>query len=148
MLGDDSNNSCRCPDGYRMGKLECKHAELVASKWPYRSSENKLDWIMELIKKFLSVAAFHKKDPSQPVAWILQYGHCGMGNLFTVETHRRQGLGLAAAAALSQEMFAECPDIPVQCLIAKGNTASVNLFKKLGFVHSKFYPCFYSVEKN
>ena len=129
-----------------MGKLECKHAELVASKWPHLLSENKVGWITELIKEFLSVAVFHEEDPSQPVAWVLQYGHFGMGNLFTMETHRRRGLGVAVIAALSREMLAECPDIPVQCLIVMGNTASVNLFEKLGFVHSKFHVCFYSIE--
>ena len=125
----------RCPEGYMIGRLEPHHAELVASNWTHSRSEHKASWIRELIEKYASAAAFPIADLSQPVAWILQYGQGGIGNLYTLESHRRKGLGLAVAAALCQQVMETYPDgVLPHCQTVEGNVSSYKLFEKLGFV--------------
>lgn len=126
----------RCPDGYTVGKLDASHAELVASKWPY--VPNTESWFKQMILSNLSVAAFSDADRSVPVSWILQYSHGGMSNLYTLDTHRRQGLAMVVTAALCQLILDDGSDIPPCCNIVENNTASIKMFEKLGFVYSNF----------
>ena len=128
----------RCPTGYRIGKLEPHHAKLVASKWTVSQSLTKTMWIEGRIRNFLSAAVFPDEDPSQPVAWILQYPSRMIGNLYTMETHRRKGLGLAVMASLCRAIIEDTPDIPLCCTIDEKGSPSTDLVKKLGFVRSPF----------
>ena len=93
------------------------------------------------IKNFHSAAAFHDEDSSQPVAWILQYPSGMIGPLYTMEAHRRKGLGLALAASLCQAILEETPNIPPYCdidLAEESSMPSANLFERLGFVRAEF----------
>ena len=136
---------CRCPDGYRIGKLEPHHAELVATRWPYRTSFNKVSWFQKLIENFLTVAAF---CDDEPVAWILQYSHGGIGNLYTMESHRRRGLGLAVTAAMCQLVLEKCPEILLWAMIVPENTVSKKMFESLGFVYSEHQTYFFNIERS
>ena len=93
-----------------------------------------LSWFEERIKEYVSVAAFHDSDPSQPVAWALLYATRKIGNLHTLEAHRRKGLGLAVTAALCQVMLDDCTGIPPYSIVNQALTPAVQLMTKLGFV--------------
>ena len=117
-------------------KLDPSHAELVASKWHFLQSDGNVQWFRELIKKNFSVAAYCDADPSQPVAWILQYSYGTMGHLYTSEDHRRRGLALALTAAMCRQILDDCPGVsPCGCVVER-NTAAVEMFEKLGFVYT------------
>ena len=111
------------------------HAELVASKWQIIQSPNKVLWYKDRINKLTTVAVFSKADPAQPVAWIMQYASGELGSLFTLESHRRKGLGLAVTAAMCRAVLDKYPDIPPHCTIVE-KTTTFKLFEKLGFVDS------------
>ena len=132
--------SFRCPAGYRIGRLEPHHAELVASKWNAISqSPNKNSWIKRLILSYHTAAVFPDEDPAQPVAWAMQYYNAEIGLLYTMETHRRKGMGLAVVASLCQSVFKDCPaDIPLYCTVKVDEKISNKLFEKIGFMLSPF----------
>ena len=86
------------------------------------------------IRNYLSAAAFPDENPSQPVAWVLQYPNRMIGTLYTMEAHRRKGLGLAVTASLCRSILEDSPNILPYGEISEKDQASINLFKKLGFV--------------
>ena len=98
------------------------------------------------IKSYSSAAAFPDDDPSHPVAWILQYQNRMLGPLYTMESHRRKGLGLAVMAYLCQKLLEEAPDIPLYCGILLDEAISTSLVEKLGFVRSPSLTCILDIE--
>lgn len=115
--------------------MEPHHAELVASKWTLSQSPNKTSWIEKRILNYQSAAVFPEEDPSQPVAWAMQYQNREIGTLYTMEAHRRRGLGLAVMASLCRSLFEDSPpNIPLCCGVIVGETISAKLVEKLGFL--------------
>ena len=121
--------------------LEPQHAEFVSSHWKYIKSPHKVTWFEERIKRFHTMAAYCCDNPSQPVAWILQYANREIGSLYTVEQHRNKGLALAVTAALCRTVLEESPNTSPYCLVVEGSPA-YRLFGKLGFVSCHNQRCF------
>lgn len=136
------------PAGYRIGKLEPQHANLVASKWPYSTSpERTPKWMEERIKRYCTAAAYTEEDPSQPVAWVLQYHNGMIGPMYTMEEHRRKGLMRAVLSSLCKACFENAPQIPLYCVAVLGTEENIiSLVSSLGFVTSPTLLSIFNVE--
>ena len=93
------------------------------------------------------MAAYLDEDSSNanPVAWAMLYGTREVGSLYTLEPHRRKGLGLAVMAALCRGLVDDSSGIPPYCLIEEDNIRSKGLVTKLGFVYTGYEA--YCIEK-
>ena len=120
---------------YRIGRLEPQHAELVASKYPYKG-KNIAAWIEDLILKYPSAAAYWEKDPSQPVSWALQYENGETGSGYTLELHRKKGLTLAIFTTLCYAIVNSGQDIPCYYVVNKGPTLSFLERHTASFIYS------------
>lgn len=97
------------------------------------------------IGNHLSAAAFPVEDPSRPVSWILQYSSGAIGTLYTMEAHRKKGLGLAVAASLCQAILDSNPDFPPHCQVDLYESVSAHLFRRLGFIQSPSLRHYFSI---
>lgn len=86
------------------------------------------------------------------VSWVLQHEHGIIGNLYTMEDHRRKGLALAVVYEICRKIKAR-EEAPIVAIDVK-NHASQALFLKLGFKLCKedysfliniLMPCRYSM---
>ena len=102
--------ACRCPAGYTIGRLESHHSDLLRSKWSITQESS--EWIQQQIESLKSVAIYHKKSPTQPVSWVLEFQSREMGHAYTMETHRKKGFASLVTIALCQSLLEDSPDIP------------------------------------
>ena len=86
------------------------------------------------------MAAYCCDNPSQPVAWILQYANREVGSLYTVEQHRNKGLALAVTAAQYRTVLEETPNIPLYGLVEKCNSV-YKFHEKLVFLSCHNQQC-------
>ncbi|KAJ8679905.1 hypothetical protein QAD02_015692 [Eretmocerus hayati] len=122
------------PDNCYLRPLDVSHIPLVNSIWPHRNRENP-----ELSEKYLetfvrlnrSVGLFLKDDNSL-VSWILHADTGSLGQLQTVEGHKRKGYGRIVIQALVREL-AEKESLDSTLFIVKNNAASHKLFNSLGY---------------
>ena len=127
-------HSCRCPPGYTMGRLELHHSDLVRSTWTITQESM---WIQQKIESLKSIAIYHKESPTQPVSWLLEFPHREMGHGYTVEAHRKKGLGSLALIAFIQSLLKDCPDIPPLGTIEERYIMD-KMIESLGFVQSGY----------
>ena len=91
----------RCPEGYTIRELKPEHTQFITEHWTYF-----IDWLKkpamfeECIQQFGSATAFSDENDTKPVSWFMQCAFTELGLLFTIDDHRRKGLGLAVMAAL------------------------------------------------
>ncbi len=137
LLGQLPTTSAKCPVGYRLGELVAEHSTLVSSQaemWTAsigRPVSVVEEYHKQCIQRLDSAAVFLDSDFSTPVAWQMQHGISGeLGNLFTIEEHRRKGLATAVKRAVCQKILAR-GDIPISSV--HDDSPSVNLQRKLGF---------------
>ena len=139
LLGELPTARAKCPVGYSLGELRPKHNVHVSSQvdqW-INSIGMSQSWVEEFckqcIQRLFSAAVFCDSDPTTPVAWQMQYGFSGeLGNLFTVEGHRRKGLATAVKIAVCRKILAS-GDIPISMVL--DNSPNKSLHLKLGFSH-------------
>ena len=85
--------SSPAPEGFILGKLQLKHAKLVADNWSYYDGwPNKVPYVEALISNYENRALFVEDDPDTPVAWSIQYPTGESGFAFVVEKYRKKGL--------------------------------------------------------
>ena len=137
FLGQVNLLNAPCPEGYFLGTLMEEHDHFAASQgdWFYnfrRPADVAKEFHKQCVQRFGAIAAYHNQDPTTPVAWNIQWSNNGnIGNVFTVEEHRRKGLAVATLVEACSRILAK-EDLP-ECHIEEDNTSSVNLFTKLGF---------------
>ena len=101
----------------------------------------------ERIRNYFSAAAFPDENPSQPVAWVLQYQNGMIGPLYTMEDHRRKGLGLAVMTSLCQTLFEDSPEVPLYCEAVEGTKVAITtIVESLGFIKSPSLACILNIE--
>ena len=103
--------ACRCPEGYRIGRLLPQHSELVKSKW--NVSQTPTTWIQKSIENLFSVAIFQEENPLEPVSWVMEYPSRELGYGYTLENHRGKMLYSIANIALCQVLLYDSPTTPL-----------------------------------
>ncbi len=139
LVGQLPSTSAKCPEGYRLGELAAKHSTLVSSQagtwiastgWPTSVAEK---YFEECIRRLDSAAAYCDSDPTTPVAWCVEFAMSGdVSNLFTLEGHRKKGLGTAVKRALCQKQVRQ-GDMAFSVVVDGSPTSSTNWQSKLGF---------------
>ena len=133
--GQHSFENAQCPEGYVLGSLIEKHNQLATSQGQWFTNIGRpasIEYHKQCVQRLDTVAAYHKQDPSTPVAWGMQWAHDStIGNVFAVVEHRRRGLAMAMLVEACSRILAK-GDLP-QCRVQKQNAISINLFRKLGF---------------
>lgn len=77
---------------------------LLLSYWKHVTGLNATKIMEAVIKMFPSSAVYLASSPANPVAWMIYYHHGHMGHWFTVEEHRRKGLGTLVAEDLCKKL--------------------------------------------
>ena len=125
--------------GYTLGELTADHNDYITSQGQWfnfvgRETSLVQEYHKECIERLDTVAAFHEGDTTTPVAWQIRWLYSGStGNLFTVEEHRRKGLGSLVKAEMCKKILAQ-GDLP-ECQIRHKNP-NTELVQKLGFVEN------------
>ena len=131
---------CRCPEGYTIRELKPEHAEFIAHHWTHFTDyPNRTAMFKECIQRFGSAAAFSDDNDTQPVSWIMLYAFMSFGHFFTIDNHRRKGLGLAVMAALCRSVKQQLSITPFLSRI-EGESIP-QLAEKLGFLCGKEVDC-------
>lgn len=126
-----------CPPGYILGCLQPQHASFIAPYWNNVTGLNATKLMEAMIKMFPSSAVYLAASPANPVAWIIYYLHGHLGHWFTVEEHRRKGLGTLVAEDLCKKLL--CEEITPACL--SGNEVAIAALKAIGFIENSPYTC-------
>jgi hypothetical protein len=119
------------PAGCTIRSLTPADAEKVNDLWAFKS-EFSLPFVTRLIASHPSIGIC--KEEGELVSWIVIYDYSAIGMMFTVESHRRKGLGECCARALLARWPHGKLGLPF-CYIVQGNTASEKLYAKLGFLN-------------
>ena len=139
--------SLPCPEGYFLGPLTEKHNELAISQGQWfnnvgRPADIVQEYHKQCIQRLDTVAAYHNQDPTTPVAWGIHWAHNStIGNVFTLEEHRRKGLSAAIGIETCRRTLAR-GDIP-QGDIMDDNSSSINLAYKLGLTPTGSVTCIF-----
>ena len=131
--------ACRCPEGYRIGRLLPQHSELVKSKWDV--SQTPTTWIQKSIENLFSVAIFQEENPLEPVSWVMEYPNREMGYAYTLENHRGKMLQSTATRALYQVLLYDSPTTPLYATTKEGNIKAKTTLELLGFEKSGYMAC-------
>ena len=123
------------PSGYKISPIKHDDYELVSSHWPYTSGPEDANWFRHIGQNFESVAVYSESEAeSEIAAWVFEGIEGNFLHLFTLQEHRKQGLGLFVVLEMSKRVQ-EKGKRP-WCFIASGNTASEKLFAKAGFTRT------------
>ena len=137
FLGQPNLPDVPCPRGYFLGTLMEKHNQLATSQGQWfnnvgRPANVAKEYHKQSFQKLGSIAAYHNQDPTVPASWTMQWAiDSTIGNLFTVEAHRRQGLAEAILVGMCKRILAK-GDFP-ECRVLEENVISKNLCHKVGF---------------
>ena len=126
------------PDGFYFQELHSSLAEYIGEYWGFWRDVPKLQ--NEKFRNCISVGGVgiftDSTTPHKLVSWAVRSEDCGeIHHLYTLEEYRGRGL----ASAVVREMSRRIQDkgkVPF-CYIVVGNSASVALFKELGFVQEE-----------
>ncbi|XP_005183340.2 uncharacterized protein LOC101899689 [Musca domestica] len=129
-------NKTSIPDGYELGKVQEKHADLIHSLWA-NNKEGSLDYIRGHIKINKSVGLYEASS-NELVGWIFQNEFSGIAILQVLPTHQRKGFGRILVEALTA-IIAETERIPVTAWVVVGNVKSETLLQKVGFERAVVY---------
>ena len=140
-----ADQSLALPEGVVIRPLTQIDAELVNSKWEYRS-----DGSLEMIQKMIATSVAKGGCVGLAVngtlvSWMLRYLDGSIGMLFTDENHRRNGYaavvvnGAVSDIRSKSQQYKEdsdCIDMGRDRMISyivDSNEASKNLYRKLGW---------------
>ena len=127
------NDICRCPEGYILQPLKSQHAEYICQFWPYFDHwPRKVNYVRECIEKFPSMAAYVGDDLDQPVSWAGTYETEEMGLFYTIDEHRKNGIGLAVCAGMYKSF--QLYSTGTLFLTTSKNSSAARVVEKLGFV--------------
>ena len=90
FLGEHGFESAQCPEEYVLGSLMEKHNHLATSQGQWfnnvgRPASVAKEFHKQCVQRFDTIAAYHKRDPTTPVAWEICWAHDStIGNVFTV----------------------------------------------------------------
>ncbi|XP_073832839.1 uncharacterized protein [Musca autumnalis] len=129
-------NKTRIPEGYELGELEEKHAELIHSLWA-NNKEGSLDYIKGHIKINKSIGLY-EKSKKELIGWIFQNEFSGLAILQVIPSHQRKGFGRILVESLSTAV-AQTESIPVTAWVVVGNIKSETLLQKVGFKRAVTY---------
>ncbi|XP_041646274.1 glycine N-acyltransferase-like [Cheilinus undulatus] len=118
-----------------LSSLNESHISLVNQTWKFGESEISISMIRNMVTNFPSCCVLDAKG--KPVAWILVYGSCAMGMLYTLPEHRGKGYAKVLICSMAKRLHAE--GYPVYCFIEEDNTVSYKIFKNLGFTEDPSY---------
>ncbi|XP_046403181.1 uncharacterized protein LOC124168864 isoform X2 [Ischnura elegans] len=117
------------PDGFVMKKLDESHATAVNSVWPY-ATQTSLDLVHDTIDMKETVGLFTEDSSSRLVSWVLHV-YYGLGMLYTVKDHRKNGYGTAVVKALSKRIADGGNEVTL--LVKEDNREASSVFQNLGF---------------
>lgn len=123
---------CSLPEGYTMGILKPEHSVYISQYWKYFDNwDNKVSYLRACIQNYPSAAVFAIDNDELPVSWALMYHVQELGFLYTLETHRRKGLGMAVMTELFISYQNYSVGVP---FLSHEEDAPYGIFEKLGFV--------------
>ena len=105
--------------------------DYICSHWKYtKVTAHATTKIGMAVRCLPSSAIFITSDPTYPVAWILCHPFGHMGHWFTVEGHRRKGLGTLVLKDLCCKLLAEgyTPELESE------DQEAIAVIKSVGFV--------------
>lgn len=121
----------RAPDNVTLKPLAAENAELIDNEWP-----NKHDASRFLVKRMIewnpNIGAFNEHN--ELMGWCLRLQAGPLGALQVREKFARKGIGSIVVIAMCKILANY--DMDTFALVGIQNTASQNLFLKLGFEHS------------
>ncbi|XP_041646275.1 glycine N-acyltransferase-like [Cheilinus undulatus] len=121
--------------GISLSSLNKSHVSLVNQTWKFGRCDEALRMVHDVVTNFPSCCILDSEG--KPVAWILVYGSCAMGMLYTLPEHRGKGYGKILICSMAKRLHAE--GYPVYCFIEEENRVSYRLFKNLGFTEDPSY---------
>lgn len=118
-----------CPEEVVLRKLTPAHSKTVDDHWPnkFPHSQEFLSSLIELVGGW----GLFLKSNNELVSWALLTGLGQLGMIQTVENYQKKGYACIITKVLSKKI-AERGEDPAGT-VAEDNTASQNMFKKLGF---------------
>ena len=124
-----------CPTGYSIGTLTEEKSHFAASQGQWfnklgRPPDIVQEYHKQCVKRLDTTAIYEGQDVT-PVAWGIQWAYDGtIGNVFTLETHRRRGLATMVLVE-SCKAILDRDDIPETC--AHDDNPSTDMCRKVGF---------------
>lgn len=118
------------PDDIEITQLTVKHAKTINSLWPHRSTGSE-NFIAKLIELNGGIGLVCKKT-NELRAWVLKNYFGGFGVLQVPDNHKRKGYGSLIIKIFAKKI-AEEDGYDITAFILRENTASQNMFAKLGF---------------
>ena len=118
------------PDGYTLRPLRSEDAELVDSRWAFRSATS-LELVRSMVAERLGCVGVEDARGAL-CGWILRYAKGDSGMFHVEEAHRRQGLASALLQRAAAEL--EAAGEPAFAHVVEGNAASERCFEKNGWV--------------
>ena len=89
----------------------------------------------ECIQRLDSAAVYCDSDPSTPVAWCVEFAMSGdLSSLFSLEGHRKKGLGTAVKRALCHKQLCNS-DMPFSVVVDGSPASRTSWQSRLGFEH-------------
>mmetsp|Transcript_16446 Transcript_16446/g.47265 ORF Transcript_16446/g.47265 Transcript_16446/m.47265 type:complete len:493 (-) Transcript_16446:287-1765(-) len=129
------------PPGCIIRALNREDAELVNSRWEYRSDDS-----IHLVRRLIDISASNEDNNAgkggcigmevdgELVAWVLRYLDGAVGMIWTEESYRQRGF---ASMLLSAVMAGCASRIPKEeflfAFVVDGNAASCAMFERLGW---------------
>ncbi|KAM3606679.1 uncharacterized protein V6R79_021075 [Siganus canaliculatus] len=115
--------------GMSLSSLDESHVGLVNHMWKFGEENEAVRMIQNMVANFPSCCVLDQEG--KPVSWILTYGSCAMGMLYTLPEHRGKGYAKVIISTLAKKLHSQ--GFPVYCNIEEENTVSYRLFTNLGF---------------
>ncbi|XP_016981662.1 uncharacterized protein LOC108046475 [Drosophila rhopaloa] len=116
------------PSGITLLNLAVEDAETINEIWPHRGPGS-IKFVRCLIKYNVSLGAYD--DSGKLVAWCLRLPIGSLGLLQVLESHKRLGLGSLLVKSMAKKISALGDQ--VMAPVVTKNTASRNMFEKIGF---------------
>ena len=124
-----------CLTGYSVGTLAEENSHFAASQGQWfnklgRPPDTVQEYHKQCIQRLDTIAIYEGQDTS-PVAWGIQWAYDGtIGNVFTLDTHRRRGLATMVLTE-SCKVLLEKGEIPETR--ARDGNPSTEMCRKVGF---------------
>ncbi|XP_023172469.2 uncharacterized protein LOC111600553 [Drosophila hydei] len=118
-----------CPKGFYLKSLAEQDAHLIDREWTY-SQEGSLYFMQRQIRMCHSMGLYDE-ETHELVAWCIRTQDGLLGALQVRQTHKRRGFGNLIVRALARRIAESGDDVTAEVTVT--NTASLDLFNKLGF---------------
>ncbi|XP_017060398.1 uncharacterized protein LOC108100837 [Drosophila ficusphila] len=116
------------PSGITLLNLAVEDAETINEIWPHKGPGS-INFVRLLIRQNTCLGAYD--DSGKLVAWCLRLPIGSLGLLQVLESHKRLGLGSLLVKSMAKKISALGDQVTAPVVTA--NTASRNMFEKIGF---------------